>query len=165
MLEEKENQEVTEPKSDEVITEEGVKIENDEDIAKVREKIEENVVQENSLDEKRAELFKKALEEASMPVLLTNDKFKLGESELDIRKLSKPNKEQMQFRQGVLNVVYLKQILSSLIDVTRLLMVIADKIGVENIVKATDDIIEKAKEQNDALKGVLKDTKDKKQDA
>ena len=80
--------------------------------------------------------------------------FEQGRNELDIRSLSKKNLTQMFFRNGVLDIVYLKQILTSLVDITRLLMVIADKLGVEDIIQATDDIIEKQRDQIEKKEGV-----------
>ena len=144
------------------ILEDGVAtINSEEDIAELKEQIKEEVVAENAPNEEQNELFKKVLEEASMPVEMTDKDFKLGDNELDIRKLNKGNYKQMMFRQGVLQNVYLKQIMTSLVDITRLLMVVCDKIGVEDIVAATDDVIEKVAEKNQQLKEILDKAKDK----
>ena len=134
-MEEKQNE-----LQDALLTEEGIKTTVDE--------IKEEVIKEHGLDEKQAELFMKMLEEANMPVKMTDADFKLGAQELDIRSLNKKNLTQMMFRSLVLSNVYNKHVLSSLVDIMRLIMVIADKMGVENIVKATDEIIEKTKKQN-----------------
>ena len=42
-------------------------------------------------------------------------------------------------------------------DIIRLLMVIANKLGVNDIIKATDDIIEKTAKQRAELKGFVKE--------
>lgn len=83
-----------------------------------------------------------------MPVEFLDKDFKLGNQELDIRKLSQRNFKQMIFRTLVLQNVYLKNLTTSLIDITRLLLIKLDHDGVEDIVGATDDIIEKIAEQN-----------------
>lgn len=155
MIEEKENlKEAEESGSDEVID---TPIElTPEAVEKVKEAIAEEVREEANISDKDSELFKQMCKEATMPVEYLDKDFKLGENELDIRKLTKKNLIQMFFRTQVLNNVYLKNIQNSLIDITRLLMIHLDKIGVENIVKATDDIIDKIREQNEELKEVLK---------
>lgn len=146
-----------------VLGEDEIAINSEEDIAAVREQIEDEVIDEHSIDETQQKLFEKALEEASMPVELTDEKFKLGASELDIRNLNKKNFNQMMFRIGALQIVYGKQILTSLVDLTRLCMVIADKLGVDDIVAATDEVIEKVTNKNKELKELFKGAK--KQDA
>jgi len=144
------------------ILEDGVAtINSEEDIAELKEQIKEEVVAENAPNEEQNKLFEKVLEEASMPVSMTDKDFKLGDNELDIRKLNPKNTKQMMFRQGVLQNVYLKQIMTSLVDLTRLLMVVCDKLGVEDIVGATDDVIEKVAEKNQQLKEILDKAKDK----
>lgn len=146
------------------LEENDIAINSEEDVDKLREQIEDEVINEHAINEAQQKLFEKALEEATMPVEMTNEKFKLGDTELDIRRLDKKNYNQMMFRIGALNIVYQKQILTSLIDLTRLCMVIADKLGVEDIVAATDMVIEKVTNKNKELKDLTKLAKDK-QDA
>lgn len=141
-----------------------IKIENEEDVAKIRDQVKDEVIAENGLTPEQEKLFKKAMDEASMPVEMKDADFTLGASELDIRSLSKKNQVQMLFRQGILNVVYLKQLLTTAIDISRLLLIICDKLGIEDIVKATDDIIEKIASQNKDLQEVIK-TKKTEEDA
>lgn len=86
-------------------------------------------------------MIKEALKEAKMPVELKDSDFKLGEGELDIRKLSDENVVQMMFRMSVLNVVYGRQITQSLVDIIRLLMLVLKKQGYDDIIKATDDLL------------------------
>ena len=147
----------------ETLQEEGGVIEtpievNEENVQKVKEAIAEEVRQEAGISDKDAELFKQLCLEADMPVEYLDKDFKLGAQELDIRTLSKRNLNQMFFRTLVLQNVYLKNIQSSLLDITRLLLILLDKQGVENIVKATDDIIDKIAEQTEALKQLKKET-------
>ena len=137
-----------------------IAVKSEEDLQNLKQQIKEEVVAENSPNEQQNELFKKVLEEASMPVEMTDADFILGESELDIRKLNKKNLDQMFFRQGVLTIVYMKQIMTSVIDCTRLLMVIADKLGVEDIVAATDEVIEKVTAKNQELSDLMKRAKE-----
>ena len=120
----------------------------EEDVKVVKEEVERKVKEQHVLNPEQQELFQQILEAAKMPVRLDNKDFKLGENELDIRYLSKQNKEQMFFRQMTLQNVYLKQILTSLVDVSRLLMVVADFLGVKDIIGKTDEIIEKLEKEN-----------------
>ena len=118
------------------------------DVQAIKKENERRVKEQHVLNKEQQKLFTRILKEAKMPVKLKDNEFKLGENELDIRNLSTANRTQMFFRQDTLQNIYLKQILTSLVDVTRLLMIIADKLGVEDIVGATDDIIEKTEKQN-----------------
>ena len=71
----------------------------------------------------------------------------MGEQELDVRQLSRSNYRQVQFRMETQKLAYLKALVQGQTDVLRMLMVIADKHGVEDIVKATDDVLDKVDEQ------------------
>lgn len=133
---------------------------NEETIAKVKEAVAEEVRQEAGISKEQSDLFRQMCEEATMPVEYLDKHFKLGDNELDIRGLSKRNLMQMFFRTLVLHSVYLKNIQSSLLDITRLLLIKLDKDGVENIVQATDDIIAKIAEQQEALKELKKQSQE-----
>lgn len=115
---------------------------------KLREQIKADKLAELGINEEQSKEFLKLCDEALMPVEMTNKDFKLGQGELDIRNLSEPNKQQMQFRTQMLILVWLKQVSNSLLDITRLIMVLADKLGVEDISGATDEVIEKASKQH-----------------
>lgn len=132
----------------------------EEDVEKVKEGIKEAVLKDHGIDEEQAKLYNEMLKEAQMPVTMKDEDFQLGIQELDIRGLSKKNREQMLFRALVLQNVYAKQLLTSLIDTTRLLMIIADKLGIEDIIGATDDIIEKISKQRQDINDFVKN-KDK----
>lgn len=118
------------------------------DVKEVKKKTKKEVLKQHVLNEEQEQLFQEMLENAGMPVEIHDTDFKLGKQELDIRYLNRHNQTQMLFRQLTLQNVYLKQALTSLIDLTRLTMVIADKLGVPDIIKATDDIIEKIDKAN-----------------
>lgn len=131
------------------------------DIEDVKAETRKKVIHDHVLNKEQQEIFKKMLKAADMPVRMTDAEFKLGKNELDIRGLSKSNQQQMIFRTQVLNNTYLKQLLTSLIDVTRLLMILCDKFGVEDIIGATDDIIEKVEKQRGIKKQLKQAKKDK----
>ena len=86
------------------------------------------------------EIKERVLKAAKMPVKLTNDKFEMGESELDIRELSGKNYRQLMYRVGLLENVYLKQVVASLSDIIRLQMVILKKLGSENIIEDIEKV-------------------------
>ena len=128
------------------------------DVEAIKKKIAEEVKEQANIKEEEAGLFEKMLEEATMPVVLDDDEFKLGPSELDIRGLSKRNTNQMFFRTLVLQNVYLKQLLTASLDQIRLLMVICDKLGVVNISKATDEVARKERKLNNIKVGASEET-------
>ena len=92
-------------------------------------------------------IFNEMLEKAKLPIRIDDKDFQMGEQELDVRHLSRANYRQMEFRQDTLSNIYLKQIVMGQTDILRLLMVIADKLGVEDIVGATDEVIDKVEEK------------------
>lgn len=132
-------------------------------VEKVKEEVEKKVKEQHVLNPEQQELFKKILEEAKMPVKMTDGKFSLGENELDIRYLSKSNKEQIIFRSLVLDNVYSKQILTSLVDITRLLMIVCKKLGVDDIVAETDKVLEEIGHIEEVKKN-LKEKENKKEE-
>ena len=123
---------------------------SEDDVAKVKQAIDCAQIDATLLSENDQAILKKMHEEARLPVELNDANFKMGEQELDVRKLNRTNWRQMEFRQLILQNIYLKQIAMGQTDLLRLLMVIADKLGVEDIVKATDDVIDKVEESEKA---------------
>ena len=117
---------------------------------------EERTPEEKALDltPEQEEALLKSMEEAKMPIEFTDGKFKLGERELDIRNLSRKNKEQLLFRMMVHEVSYQRSIHQDLIDVMKLVMLILKHFGVEDIVKETEklemELLEKVKNQTKA---------------
>ena len=104
-------------------------------------------LEENQLTEEQVELTKEVLEIAKEPVEMTDDDFKLSEGELDIRKLSKENREQLIFRGYALQLVYLRSLVQGQTDLMRMLMVLGDKLGVDNWQQALEDVILKSQKE------------------
>ena len=128
-------------------------------IRQVKEKVADEVRKEAGISDEQSAAFREMLDEATMPVEYLDKDFELGQNELDIRTLSKRNLNQMYFRTFVLQSVYLRNVSKSLIDITNLLLVLADKLGVEDIIHATDEVLDKIREENEALKALIPDDK------
>lgn len=123
------------------ISEEEITVEEMEEIRKaVKEKNDKDIIADHTLTDDQQKVFQQMLEDAKMPVEMTDENFKLGEKELDIRKLSSENQIQMVFRSLVLNNVYLKQVVETLIDITRLQYAQLKTMGLsgDNLVDAVD---------------------------
>lgn len=154
-MEEKETK-VVPPTEDKVeeLEEEVVEIEDvdlglsEKHVEAIKKENEKRVVEQHVLNKEQQKVLAKVFKEAKMPVKLTDDKFTLGENELDIRKLSAANRTQMLFRSGALTNVYGRQILDTLVDILRILMVLADILGVEDLVAKTDEVTDKVEKQN-----------------
>ena len=101
----------------------------------------ENKVRESGLTEEEKKIVEKIYKEAKMPVVMRDKEFKCGEGELDIRKLSPDNREQMIYRALMLDVAYQRRLCDSITDLTRLLIVLLRKNGVENIAQEIDEAI------------------------
>lgn len=99
------------------------------------------------LDEKGRKILEQIAEEAKQPIKLKDGDIELGQGELDIRELSKKSKDQLIFRQLILNNVYLRQVVQSQVDLIRLMMIALKKMGVEDIIAATDDLQTELTEQ------------------
>ena len=110
---------------------------------KVNQAIKQAQLDATKLSPRSRELYEQMLAEAKLPIRLEDKDFQMGEQELDVRHHNRANWRQLQFREQVLTNIYLKQIVMGQTDITRLLMVIADKLGVTDIVGATDEVIEK----------------------
>lgn len=113
---------------------------NEKEIEEFREARAKDSLLDSQLDEKQRKLLEDISNEARMPIKLKDGDIELGEGELDIRELSKKSKEQLIFRQLILNNVYLRQVVQSQVDLLRLVMIILKKLGVEDIIQATDDL-------------------------
>ena len=140
--EEKINTEVGNENPEENLTE--------KDVEAVRKAVKKAQMNANQISPENQELFEKIMAAADMPIVLQDKDIKLGRQELDVRTLSRNSYRQMEFRQLVLNNVYLKQVSMSLTDITRLLMVIAKKLGVEDIIEETDKVIDEIAEHERA---------------
>lgn len=150
MIDEKKiNEEATSPEEEVNLTE--------EDVQAVKRAIKKAQLNSTQLSPKNQALFEKMMKEADMPIVLQDKDMKLGKQELDVRLLDRKNWRQMQFRQLILQNVYLKQVVMGQTDLLRMLMVIADKLGVTDIVKATDDVQAKIEEQEEAKRKALEE--------
>ena len=107
----------------------------------VKEK-EEKAVEGTELSPEERLIVEKIYEEAKMPTVLHDDKIVCGEGELDIRNLTRKNRDQLFYRVEMLNLVYLRRLHDSLTDILRLLIVMLRNQGVENISEALSDAIE-----------------------
>ena len=140
-----ENEKLTETE----VKEEEVEL-TEKDLKTVKDAIKVAQLDSTKLSPANQELFERMLKEADMPIVLEDKDIKLGKQELDVRSLSRSSYRQMEFRQLVLQNVYLKQVVMGQTDLLRLLMVIADKLGVEDIIGATDEIQDKLEAQEAA---------------
>lgn len=104
-------------------------------------------LEENELTPEQVELTKEVLEISKEPVEMTDEDFKLSEGELDIRKLSKKNREQLIFRGYALQLVYLRSLVQGQTDLMRMLMVLGDKLGVDNWQQALEEVILKSQKE------------------
>lgn len=130
------------------------------EIERAKEELRAELRAQYNLTPEQVEEFLRSAEEANQPIPFDDEHFELGAKEPDIRSLSTENKIQMLFRTQVQTIVALRGINSSLIDIMRLILVLLDKIGVENITKGVDSILHKlAKQNQETLKGVLPNNK------
>ena len=104
-------------------------------------------LEENQLTPEQVELTKEVLEISKEPVEMTDEDFTLSEGELDIRKLSKENREQLIFRGYALQLVYLRSLVQGQTDLMRMLMVLGDKLGVDNWQQALEEVILKSQKE------------------
>lgn len=92
------------------------------------------------LTPEQEEALLKSFEEAKQPIKLTDGKFTLGEREIDIMSLSKKYREQLIFRMMCHEVSYARSIHQDLVDVMKLVMILLKRFGVEDIIKATEEL-------------------------
>lgn len=105
--------------------------------------LKEKATKENlEINEQALEKFEEICEIAKQPIKYKNEDFAMGEGELDIRELNSKNLKQVEFRQSILNNVYLKGISDTLIDLLRVLCVIGKKLGITDIEKEINDFMD-----------------------
>lgn len=120
---------------------------NEKEVEEFRNARAKDSLLDSQLDEKQRKLLEDISREAKMPIKLKDGDIELGEGELDIRELSKKSKDQLIFRQLILNNVYLRQVVQSQVDLLRLVMIILKQMGIEDIIKATDELQTELTEQ------------------
>ena len=122
----------------------------EEDVENVRSAVEKAAKAKAGASTKETNRFKELLAQCKLPVEIEDKDFKMGEGELDVRKLSDANYRQLMFRVNVLKANHLRDISQTLVDVERLLMLVLKAQGVEDIGKALNGLFEelgkKAKE-------------------
>ena len=106
----------------------------------------------NFLSKKDMEKVQKILEMAKLPIEINDEDFKLGEREIDIRKLSKENKEQLKFRIAMRNSALLYDISQTQGDILRTQMAILRKLGVENLTDYLSETIDIIVDESKKLK-------------
>lgn len=106
-----------------------------------KEEKKEKFLGEATPNEDEKELAKKIFEEARMPLELKDDEVKCGEGEIDIRGLSRKNRDQMIYRVLMLNLVYLRQLCQNQTDLFRLQAAELRALGVKNITSAIEEAI------------------------
>lgn len=117
------------------------------DVRKARKALKEGAIKESAPTAEQEEIANQIFKEASMPISISDEEFELGARELDIRGLNAKNKAQMAFRMQVLSNVYLRQIAQNQIDLMRLMFVLLEKLGVEDIDAAVDAVLDKSRRQ------------------
>lgn len=159
MLDEKETaiggEETTEQKEqvEESLSEEELAQKREESKKAILEAIKKDVISKSGMSEQDADMALEMLEEADMPIGLTDEDFKLGRRELDIRKLSDENYKQIIFRTLLTQGVWLRNVSQLLIDLIRLIYVELDAIGVKDILHTSDKVLAKINnEQRELVK-------------
>lgn len=123
-----------------------------EAVEKVKKVIKDQATKHISISEKDQEAIKECFKQAELPVDFTDEDFKLGAQELDIRNLSQKNLNQIFFRLLSVNVSLQRQLAQIMIDIERLVMLSLTTKGM----KATDISVELAKMINDLAKDTEK---------
>lgn len=122
----------------------------EKDVESVRSAVEKAAKAKAEANPKDIERFKELLNQSKMPVEISDEDFKLGEGELDVRKLSDANYRQLMFRINVIKADHLRDISQTLVDIERLIMLVLKAQGVEDIGKELQSLFEelskKAKE-------------------
>lgn len=95
----------------------------------VKKEIKDRVIEEVTPSKEEAEEVKAIFEAANQPVAFTDEDFKLGPCELDIRGLSIQNQNQVYFRLMAQNVTLQKQLCQLEVDNQRLMLLLLTKVG------------------------------------
>lgn len=136
----------------------------EEDVKAVKKAVKKAQIAATEISPENQKLFEQMMKDADMPIRMEDKDFQCGKQELDVRHLNRANWRQMEFRQLVLNNLYTKQLMMSLTDITRLLIIICKKLGVEDVIQATDDVINEIAEKEKAKLEKQLNTETKKAD-
>lgn len=102
-----------------------------ETINAIKQEAKKQATERVSMTKEEIELNKECFEAASMPIEFKDEDVVLGVGEVDIRKLSKENKEQMLFRLMAVQTSQTRQLTQVLVDVERLLMLVLGQLGIK----------------------------------
>jgi hypothetical protein len=105
--------------------------------------------------------FKEAMEKIGMPVVLNDENFEMGKGELDVRTLSDKNFRQLMWREMIALVCYLKGETNYLYSIHMLMIVLLNKLGVDNKTLPTE-IARILKENQDITKSLQDEIKKEK---
>lgn len=109
-------------------------------VEEFRGKRAEKAARELQPEAKDADEIREIFKEAKQPIKITDALFELGEGEIDIRSLSKKNRDQMEFRLYCNMLNWQRNAAQAQLDCLRLMMVILKKMGVDDITKAIADL-------------------------
>lgn len=133
----------------------------EEDVQKVKSAVKKAQLDATKLSPEQQEMLNQIYKEADMPIILNDKDMVLGKQELDIRKLSTKNWRQMEFRQLILQNIYLKQVVMNGTDLLRLMLVLLKKLGVEDPIQATDDVQAEIRAKEEAKQKALEESENK----
>lgn len=105
--------------------------------------------------------FKEAMEKIGLPVILDDENFEMGKGELDVRALSDKNFRQLMWREMIALVCFLKGETNYLYSIHMLLIVLLNKLGVDNKTLPTE-IARILKENQDITKSLQDEIKKEK---
>ena len=105
--------------------------------------------------------FKEAMEKIGLPVVLDDENFEMGKGELDVRTLSDQNFRQLMWREMIALVCYLKGETNYLYSIHMLMIVLLNKLGVDNKTLPTE-IARILKENQDITKSLQDEIKKEK---
>ena len=113
-----------------------------EEKKEAKDLLKKKALEETGISEEDLKKFNEMCDLAGLPIVLKDKDIKLVKGEIDYRQLSQGNITQLLFRHLTVGGAYLKDIRDSLVDIQKLLMIILKQMGVKEIVKATDEIVE-----------------------
>lgn len=105
--------------------------------------------------------FKEAMEKIGLPVILDDNNFEMGKGELDVRTLSDKNFRQLMWREMIALVCFLKGETNYLYSIHMLMIVLLNKLGVDNKTLPTE-IARILKENQDITKSLQDEIKKEK---
>lgn len=117
------------------------------DVKNVKKAVERAEKAKADLSEEDTRKFKELMEATKNPIEFTDDDFRMGERELDVRNLSEANYRQLMFRLEVVKCNHLRDIAQTQGDILRFEMMILEKMGVADIVEEYGKFIDKLNEK------------------